>query len=339
MATETIKSVGSSGRDYATLALWEAARQGDLVAGNLIETAELYADSIFTNCCTFAGWTTNDTNYIKVTVPASQRHAGKWTAAKQQFYLEGGVGAGFNVLQIGTTNPGRVILEWMQFSLYDTAGIVGNFGGLGLEDVTIRNCIAKKIDHWSEGFFISLLGASYILNNTLYYLGGDYAQQHTGIDVVKYRTANIISNNTIYGFQSGINNNGSSYQPYVKNNICMGCATDFAGSAFDASRCSNNMSSDATAPGANSLTSKTASNQFVDVANFDLHLKAGADALLAGVDLGNTWGVNNDIDNYDRDAVTVGWDIGSHQLSRPAAGGDFKTFSRGVCRGVRRSMA
>jgi hypothetical protein len=46
----------------------------------------------------------------------------------------------------------------------------------------------------------------------------------------------------------------------------------------------------------------------------DLHLKAGADCIDAGTDLGTTpTGVNYDIDNRDRDAEGDTWDIGADE--------------------------
>jgi hypothetical protein len=86
---------------------------------------------------------------------------------------------------------------------------------------------------------------------------------------------------------------------------------------------SHNLSSDATADGTGSLTSKSASNQFVSTVggSEDLHLKAGADAIDAGTDLGTTpTGVNFDIDNRDRDALGDTWDIGADEYVAIAGG-------------------
>ena len=80
---------------------------------------------------------------------------------------------------------------------------------------------------------------------------------------------------------------------------------------------SHNLSSDATAAGTGSLTSKTSANQFVSTVggSEDLHLKAGADAIDAGTDLGTTpSGVEIDIDGRDRDAEGDTWDIGADEF-------------------------
>ena len=72
----------------------------------------------------------------------------------------------------------------------------------------------------------------------------------------------------------------------VKNNYCGSCDNDFT---FQTLNVRNyNISSDATATGANSLTSKSAANQFVDLTggSEDFSLKAGADCIAAGIAAG-----------------------------------------------------
>jgi hypothetical protein len=77
----------------------------------------------------------------------------------------------------------------------------------------------------------------------------------------------------------------------------------------------HNLASDTTANGTGSLDSKASSNQFIsNSAPYDLHLKSGADAINAGVDLVTTpTGVNFDIDNRDRDAQGDIWDMGTDE--------------------------
>lgn len=104
-----------------------------------------------------------------------------------------------------------------------------------------------------------------------------------------------------------------------------------------------NLSSDATASGTGSLTSKTSSNQFVSTTggSEDLHLKTGADAIDAGTDLGTTpSGVEIDIDGRDRDAEGDTWDIGADEFVTVAAGTPTQRrmprgFERGILRGMK----
>tara|TARA_R110000737_G_C14589605_1_gene487266 strand:- start:1556 stop:2110 length:555 start_codon:yes stop_codon:yes gene_type:complete len=78
---------------------------------------------------------------------------------------------------------------------------------------------------------------------------------------------------------------------------------------------SNNISSDSTAPGANSIANKSAGSLFVSTIQGleDLHLKGLASALRRGLDLGTSYDIQYDIDGYDRDASVSAWDIGADQ--------------------------
>jgi hypothetical protein len=85
---------------------------------------------------------------------------------------------------------------------------------------------------------------------------------------------------------------------------------------------SNNMSSDTTAPGANSLTGRSSSAQFVSPTGgaVNLHLISTSEAVGAGVDLVTTpTGVNIDIDGRDRDSEGDDWDMGADQFTEEIA--------------------
>ena len=78
MATEVTHTIRSSGGDYTSLSAWEAGEQRNLVDDDQIEIAECYND--WTNGLEDApvidGWTTDDTRYIKIYTPTSERHDG-----------------------------------------------------------------------------------------------------------------------------------------------------------------------------------------------------------------------------------------------------------------------
>lgn len=96
-----------------------------------------------------------------------------------------------------------------------------------------------------------------------------------------------------------------------------GTKSCFNNSSPSSAACSNNLTSDATAPGSSPQTNKSAANQYVSttIGSEDLHLKSGADCIGNGVDLGTSpSGVELDIDSYDRDAAAVTWDIGADQF-------------------------
>ena len=87
-----------------------------------------------------------------------------------------------------------------------------------------------------------------------------------------------------------------------------------------------NLSSDTSATGTGSLTSKSSANQFVSTTggSENLHLVTGADAKNAGTDLGTSpSGVEVDIDGLDinADASNDPWDMGADEFvaAPPAA--------------------
>lgn len=72
-ATPVIRTVGTTGRDHSTVALWDAAR-GNPATDDTIEIAELYPDSVFTEGnTTFSAWSANEVQ--TVIIRAADGHA------------------------------------------------------------------------------------------------------------------------------------------------------------------------------------------------------------------------------------------------------------------------
>ena len=142
----------------------------------------------------------------------------------------------------------------------------------------------------------------------------------------------------------------------MRNNIVVGTATDTEGTnganAKDfndpTATFTNNISSDDTADGSNSITDTAASTLFISNAagSEDLHLKADAVAIGAGADLGTTYsttaggatieagwdmGPQHDINYGNRDAFSQTLDIGASQYEIIAKIGtssrDFSTIA------------
>jgi hypothetical protein len=144
------------------------------------------------------------------------------------------------------------------------------------------------------------------------------------------RTTNIIGN-TVHNI---INDNGSgpttNFELNSSNNVNVALqnniATDPVGTSSGAKNCyeipgnvveDHNLSSDGTAAGTGSLTTRTAANQFVSITggSEDLHLKSGADAIDTAVDLGTSpTEINIDIDLRDVDAQGDTWDMGADEF-------------------------
>lgn len=79
------------------------------------------------------------------------------------------------------------------------------------------------------------------------------------------------------------NDYSSSVVAKCINNIAVGATTCFV--SLNSTGSSNNISSDATAPGANSQHNIAATDLFVDYTNGDFRLKSGSPAIDAGIDL------------------------------------------------------
>ena len=159
----------------------------------------------------------------------------------------------------------------------------------------------------------------------------------------------LTDNNTIWDITSTSSSSvavigySSNSHGYRRNNIVVGVsASNGSATCYSFSSTggavSNNLSSDSSAPGSSDVTGESAADLFESptAGSVDLHLKSGAAAIGAGVDIGTTfdnsagdfWGYAGqdmgpqfDIDNRDRDAEEDTWDIGADQFVASAATG------------------
>ena len=71
---------------YKSLSIWEAARQTDLVTGDIIEQCICESNggshTADTTAAVIDGWTTDATRYIDIKTSAAGRHDGKWNTGK-----------------------------------------------------------------------------------------------------------------------------------------------------------------------------------------------------------------------------------------------------------------
>jgi hypothetical protein len=193
-----------------------------------------------------------------------------------------------------------------------------------------------------------------ILNNIVYDFRETGDDAAFGININGWKGTLNMYNNTVHNIESDDSGsaktaicfrfNGQATQvANVKNNIASLLIADTAAghraywdTGTGTSNVDYNLSDDTTnstyeAQGANSLKDKTAAQiDFVGVVagSEDLHLDTDSVCREAGVDLGTTNGVNIDIDQVDRDATGVTWDIGADQASVKAgsAGTAFLMF-------------
>ena len=295
MATEVVRSIRASGGDYTSLSTFEATEQRDLVALNEIAVAECYADwpTGLTDTVAFSGWTTNSTNKIIIRSAAGHEPNG----------ISGGGfwfgTTGWNTPTI-TYNGTVVDLEDIELSHKSSAGpLTGSetagyyrrcvFSNIGYNRTTIAGPKLNKYAHARSCISVGL-------SNPVY---PNYAASGTAVAI------NHVAINCNSGYYGGYPSGTGAY----KNCLGYGTVTtdDFQSSCHaNTDYCA---SSDASAPGANSIHSIT-SAEFVDAANGDYHLAATSQLIGAGANL-YTDGSDVDIDGDVR--PNGAWDIGFDQ--------------------------
>jgi hypothetical protein len=274
MPTVQTKTVGSSGRNYSTIAAFWAAVPANLVTADEQWIAELYNDSVFNETLTLSGKTTDATRNIIIRCASGQSfkfNANKGTnalrynqtngvavysdstpitiSANMNLLIDGLQAKGNgNVIQQTSIGPNVVIRDCLVESAAASTGI----GPLVLYGGTAINCLGVNTAGGSG--FISNGGSATFHNCTAVQMGVALA----------------------FGFR------GNYDTP-----VCTNCASFGFGTAFRAGVTGNyNASDQASPPGANSVASLTYANQFQNVAStgtMDFRLKTGNNLAGAGV--------------------------------------------------------
>jgi len=316
MATINTKTVGSGAtRDYSTLANWEAGRQADLTSSNVVEIAELYNDSAFLNDnLAIDGWTTGTSNYIHIKPADGEEHSGilntgvKFTRSSD-FYWNSFI----KVLE------DYVRIEGIEFQPSGGSSAQKKclyvYNQNASNDIRIFNCIfyGNNDSKVAEGIHINDADTkAYIYNNILY-------EFPNWISAVRIESATEVClyNNTAYGNYNGFQTS-TTVALAINNASFSNSNADFSGT-FGASS-DYNCSSDTSAPGSNSIKSKTASNNFTNVSagSEDFHVKDNtADIYNAGQDLTSdaNFAFNTDIDWQTRPTGAGTWDIGADEIA------------------------
>ena len=313
------KTIGTAGRDYSTITSWEADlddfstvySNGDDAVG------ECYADSDFSEQSIINGGGTSMTglNSITLTVATSDRH-------------DGTAGTGVRMVsnsQISVFSDKNVNLSWIEMNQSGTT-YGSSFSMVYIHNNSYYQKISNMLLHdatsASSIYPISVkYGHPTLANNIVYNVTHTGPYRGYGIHASTYRESHAY-NNTVYNIQGthpssaynfGINIT-NNYN--IKNNISVAVGSAIYSGCFAqaaTSNTSNNMSSDTTAPGSNSLTEVTTANQFVSIVagSEDLHLASGSEAVGAGVNLGSS----DPVVQYDIDGAYRGtvWDMGADQ--------------------------
>jgi hypothetical protein len=279
----------------------------DLVALDVVLNVACYADGLDDDDVDLYGWTTGPDNPIRIYTPVSpdevgisQRHDG---TAGTGFVMGGDSTSG--MLTIGVPH---VTVEGIEFDSFTATGngasaIVVD----GASDVTIDKVIVHGYQHATyslHGILVADDGSATITNSVIY----DGDPDGAGIYTWGSSPRATVYNTTVYSTGSGVG--GDAGTIVAVNVVSMGNNWDDFWGPLGAMS-SNNLSSDNTAPGNNSLTGLSASGQFVSInpGSEDFHLKAGADAINAGLPLGMFF--DDDIDGESRG---LSWDMGADEL-------------------------
>jgi len=295
----------SISRAFNTIGDWETARQGNLVGDTRTEVGVAYNDGTFDELVVIDGSITDADHYMHLTAAEGQRHRG--TA---------GTGA-----KIEPTSAGHAIgildnytrVEWMEITDWST-DTAGSYDGVNIQadNALVQYMLIHDDGNGSasnsdaNGITLELSNMTATVRNSIV-----YNIARSGISIHNISGAELnVENCTVFqctqddslsGSYGNVGRYGGSGTVNAVNVISMdadGGGADFFGSTWGAS--SNNISSDTTAPGANSLTNKTSTNQFAstDLGSEDLHVIAGSDAINAGTDLSGNF--TGDIDGQTR---------------------------------------
>jgi hypothetical protein len=317
-----------SPRMYSTLTLWEADLDNlNLYSSSADAYGYVYNDSTYDESVTIDGGTTIPLNSITLTVPSGERHNGT-AGSGAQILMSSGATA---ILDIDVA----ITIEWLEIDGNEQAGYYGVTQNAG---TVLANTIIHSIyrgGNWPVGILQPATGNDTSIQNTIIYdikntlsnsgggAYGVYFQTGTGPDLYNCTIHNIhctkcngeVINVKLADSGAKVIKNVIATDP--SNGTGSGSEECFDPASPSTITMDYNLSSDATASGANSLTNKSSSDQFVSTAggSENLHLKTGADAIEVGTDLATTpTGVNYDIDNVDRNhKAGILWSMGAHQ--------------------------
>jgi hypothetical protein len=299
-------------RAYNTFQAWETDRQGDLVAENRLEIGVAYDDGAFLAATDpmvqIEGSVTDATHYLRITVGPGQGHTG---AAGTGVVLDGQANTqiGIDVRDDFTRVEGLELIRFHHPTVDgDAAVFVRSATSVLFEGLLIHDFFAPAMSAYGARTSV-VVGTvdSFTIRNSVIY-DGDAA----GVNIGDASDSITVQNLTVYGMAvHGVNINAGSMT--VTNTISMGNGGQDFRDAVGGMTQSYNMSEDATAGGAGSLTLRLPSSQFVSLTagSEDLHLKAGSDAWDAGTTLG---GFSADIDGETR-PQSAAWDMGADEYS------------------------
>jgi hypothetical protein len=295
-------------RAYNDFQTWETARDGNLVTGERSEVAVAYDDGDFTTATTINGSTTSASYYMSITVASGQGHSGV-------------AGAGVLIDMNNASSAITVSDDYVRITGLQFRRCAGAAGRFAVRLNNGNNALLEQLiiydfdtDTTCRGIRNSTATGT-IVRNCIIYGGEGY-----GIHADTGSVSLTVQNCTVYGMTgTGILQGAGTLT--ATNCVSVGNSTADLGGTITQSY---NVSSDASASGAGSLSGKYAGNQFVSITagSEDLHLKSGADAVNAGSDLSASF--SGDVDGVNRPAGSA-WDIGADERSAGSTDANYRS--------------
>jgi len=321
-------TICESGCNYSQLSTWEAAQQANLTGtGPCIANISGIWTNVDNGRISVSGWTTTETDYVKIYTEGEARHNGTFSQTAYRVYNDNNVSG-----PVVTIAEDYVIIDGLQVGTSNITrpGITGINSDVTLADnnlINISNNIV--VGHANYAYYqygingVRPNGNYYIYNNLIYNLSK--ASGSTGIRTLNASKAFVYSN-TAYGGNYGFRgtNGVTAVVLVLKNNVCKNASGECYHSSYNTTDSTNNLASHDTPPGLNPIwCNVTFFNE--NASNFHLS-STDTCARGNGTDLSADPYLKFNYD-IDRETRTGTWDVGADQYNAGVTDTEYPQFS------------
>lgn len=261
-------------RAYANMYDWESARQGNLVAGDLVEVGVLRNDAVLTltSVVDIEGSTVDATHYMALIADDCSRH-------------DGIAGGGVVLDGAGRATAFTIRQDFTHLAGLELIGFTGTGVSVNVPNIEVRDMLIHGFDAGATAIR-DTSATNLTVANSMIWDGG------VGVRTGAGTVANIV-NTTMYGLDTGVQMDDGTVT--VESSAIIASTTaDILSTAGTLSQTAN-FTTDGSASGAGSQSGVTAADLFVSVGStIDLHLHDGATAIDQGVDSATANGVDID---------------------------------------------
>lgn len=320
MPTTVVKTIKSSGGNYASLSAWEAGENGDLVTADEIRVGECYGMLDTTDVIVLGG-TVDSTRYLIIRAATGAEAQSPYDTGGTAYRLESsGSVTGCISLQQNYTRIERIQVKATLddntvFGIYFGNANFGRVTGCHITQTTPVNFGSTRYGIFSQ----DAAGDTFLINNIV-----DWDSRSAATNVYAIVDSNHTSgktyayNNTLRCGGNCVNAKGiqdSFGDCVMKNNL----VTGFPAACYEfgdpgATGNTNNAASDTTVAGSGAANSRT-SQTFTFVSSTDFHLSASdGGAKDFGIDLSGDANYPFSVD-FDNATRTGTWDIGADEVT------------------------